>query len=289
VIPVEGFRQARVVYHLSLIVLLLLVASTDLRSYYILDWCCLAGIGIALIGAVVSGDFQLAHLWVDWNAEVPQLRGPHIPDWIGRHPYLHGLAWSIAGLLCGAAATWLIRAVSSRLLGMEALGAGDILLMAMVGAYLGWQATLVVLLLAPVLALGIGAVIRLRGNQAALPYGPFLALAALLTLFFWRDIWMAEFALSLHLRDRESVFAVRRFMGDPIALILVAGLSSALLLLMLGLLRIYKTLPVGSRHGGGRGEGLGTAPVNPSLKPSDSASALTPRPDEVKVSFRDKT
>ena len=55
-------------------------------------------------------------------------------DWIKESHHLHGLAWSLAGLAAGAGITWLVREISSRVLGQEALGAGDVTLMAMIGA-----------------------------------------------------------------------------------------------------------------------------------------------------------
>lgn len=244
--------QWRIVYHLSLIALLLIVTATDLKSYFVLDWCCWLGIGLAVLGALVSGEFQLVHVWVDWNQEIPQLQGPYLPQWLKLHQHWHGLAWSLAGLACGAIVTWLIRWLSALVLARPALGSGDVLIMAMVGAYLGWQPTIVVLLLAPVLALTIGGLDRLRSNHPALPYGPFLALAAILVLFSWRFIWMAEFSLGTQgERDRAATFAVRRFFGDPVALLLIAALSVGLLLLLLGLLRLYHMVPAVSRttHG----------------------------------------
>jgi leader peptidase (prepilin peptidase)/N-methyltransferase len=247
VIPAGSWGYWRVVYHLSLIVLLLIITATDLRCYYILDWCSWLGIGIAVAGAVASGHFQLAHVWVDWNAEIPQLQGPWIPEWLKFHPHLHGLAWSLAGMGMGACGMWLIRWLSSRVLGLNAMGAGDVLLMAMIGAYLGWQPTIFVLLLSPILALVLGGLARLRFPAAILPYGPFLALAAIVILFSWRFIWMAEFSFSAHGgHERETTFAVRRLFGDPVAMAIMAGLSFTLLLALLGLLRLYKTLPVSS-------------------------------------------
>lgn len=243
VLPQAFWKEARVVYHLTLISLLLVITATDLRSYLILDWTCKVGIVIALLGAFGSGDFQLAHVWVDWNQEIPQIAGPYRPAWMAAHPHLHGLAWSLAGMFCGIVSTWCIRWLGSWILGMNALGSGDILIMAMVGAYMGWQPTAAVTLLAPVLALGIGGVERLRGNRAALPYGPFLAIAALIVLFTWKWIWMAEFSLAeSDSRDRLSTFAIRRFFGDPIAMLIVVGMSIGLLILLLGLLRIYKSI-----------------------------------------------
>lgn len=245
VVPDEFWRDLRVLFHLSLIWLLLIITTTDLRSYFILNWCTQTGIIIGLLGAVVSGQFQLAHVWVDWNAEIPQLRGPYLPAWLASHPHLHGLAWSLAGIVCGTCLTWVIRKIGSFILGMNALGSGDVWLMAMVGAYLGWQPVVVITLLAPILALGIGGIERICGNRAALPYGPFLALATFVVLCCWRSIWMAEISLTAHaVHDRASIFAVRRFFGDPVSMLLVTGLSLGLLVGLLGLLRLYKSLPV---------------------------------------------
>jgi len=244
VIPPEGARQARVIYHLSLIVLLLIITATDLKSYFILEWCCWLGLAIGLGGAVLSGQFQLAHAWVDWNAEIPQLRGPEIPEWIRLHPHLHGCVWSLAGAGCGYLVTWLTRRVAAFLLQAPALGYGDVLLMGMAGAYLGWQPTLVALLLAPCLAVCCGILVRLFSNRPALPYGPFLAGGVLIVLFCWQRIWMIEIGFSSHgVQNRATTFALRRFFGDPVALVLVFGLSLGLLVGLLGLLRIYRALP----------------------------------------------
>lgn len=243
VVPPAGWREWRAVWHVTLIILLLIITATDLKSYYILTWCCLVGLGIAIVGAFLSGQFQIAHVWVDWNAEIPQLQGPYLPKWLSSHRHLHGFAWSLAGMTCGIVLTGVIRSISAWILGVNALGSGDVWLMAMVGAYLGWQPVIVATLLAPVLALGIGGAERLLGNRAAIPYGPFLALASLIVLFCWRWIWMAEFSLtSQTVNNRASVFAVRRFFGDPLQLVLIGGGSLLLLVLLLGLLKLYKSL-----------------------------------------------
>ncbi|WP_437185394.1 prepilin peptidase [Planctomicrobium sp. SH668] len=243
VIPAEGWRQLRVIYYLSMITLLLIITATDLRTYFILDWCWWIGGAIAIIGAAVSGQFQLAHVWVDWNAEIPQLRGPDIPAWLASYPQLHGVAWSLAGLAVGVISTWLIRWIGSAILGMNALGSGDVLLMGMVGAYMGWQPTVVAVLLAPLLAIGIGGFERLRGNRAALPYGPFLAFASMIVLFSWRFIWMAEFGMTASdTRDRAASFAVRRFFGDPISMLIIAGLSLGLFVALLSVIRVFKSI-----------------------------------------------
>ncbi len=69
----------------------------------------------------------------------------------------------------------------------EGMGGGDIKLLAMIGAFLGWQSLLFVLFASSVIGsiVGIGAMIRQKkGGKTKIPYGPFLSLAALLFLFF---------------------------------------------------------------------------------------------------------
>lgn len=245
VIPSEFWREWRVASHLCFIALLLMITATDLEGYYILDWQCWAGLIVGVMGAVISGEFQLAHVWVDWNAEIPGLRGPDIPSWLAQHPHWHGLVWSSLGAACGAALTWLMRWISQLVLGRPTLGMGDVLLMGMAGAFLGWQPIVVASVLAPVLALGLGALLRGRTNRAALPYGPFLALACVLVLLNWGRIWMFEFSLASGAQaTRANTFALRRFFGDHVSLLILAGGSLGMFVALLTLLRAYKSLPL---------------------------------------------
>jgi leader peptidase (prepilin peptidase) / N-methyltransferase len=68
----------------------------------------------------------------------------------------------------------------SRVLGKEALGFGDVKMTAMMGAFLGWQLTLVALFLASFLgsAIGIGLVVVTRDRDYQIPLGSFLAIGA---------------------------------------------------------------------------------------------------------------
>ena len=63
------------------------------------------------------------------------------------------------------------------------------LLMAMIGAFLGWQPCLVVFFLAPLLALAAGIVQWLLVRDDAIPYGPFLCLATLAVIVVWGRMW----------------------------------------------------------------------------------------------------
>lgn len=68
----------------------------------------------------------------------------------------------------------------------ESMGGGDVKLLAMIGAFLGWQKAILIFFLAPILGLGAGIFNLLTKKDHTIPYGPFLSLAALLSIF-WAD------------------------------------------------------------------------------------------------------
>jgi len=252
VIPSELWGHLRILYHSVLIILLVAATAIDLKAFLIPDEITLPGTLFAVVLATVAGDLQMAHLWVDWNQEIPQIRGPWIPEWIRLHPHLHGAAWSLAGLIAGGGTTWLVRVLTSKLLGKEALGFGDVTLMAMIGAFLGWQAVLVTFMLAPIAGLCAAVTLAVTRSRAILPYGPYLSLAAIGTMFVWRPLWMFELQLAgqaVH-PDRVNTFAVRRFFGDWPSLLIIGGSVLVGIIVLSGLMRIYSAIPVTRRVAG---------------------------------------
>lgn len=116
---------------------------------------------------------------------------PGWPAWFGAHPHWQGLATSVVGLLAGAGLVWFVRVVGTALLGKEAMGFGDVTLMAMVGAFLGWQPVVLAFLLAPFFGLLVGLVQWIVHRENVLPYGPYLSLATLAIVLMWGPIWAA--------------------------------------------------------------------------------------------------
>jgi leader peptidase (prepilin peptidase)/N-methyltransferase len=93
------------------------------------------------------------------------------------------------GYLVGGALVWVTRILGTLAFGKEAMGLGDVHLMAAIGAVLGWPAALATFFLAPFGGLvGAGLLLCLRrvGRRQVrvVPYGPYLALAAVLTMVF---------------------------------------------------------------------------------------------------------
>jgi len=93
-----------------------------------------------------------------------------------------GIIDALIGVLIGGGVLWLIGEAYYRYSGHEGMGGGDVKMLAMIGAFLGWKLVLVTLVLSSVVGSVIGLIviaIRKGGMQYALPYGTFLALGAL--------------------------------------------------------------------------------------------------------------
>jgi prepilin signal peptidase PulO-like enzyme (type II secretory pathway) len=154
---------------------------------------------MALIGSVV-----IAILWFQGGA-----------GW-------RGLLSALTGMLISGGMIWLVRIIGTAALKREAMGFGDVTLMAMIGTFLGWQPCLIVFFLAPVAGLVVGVLRLILWRDKEIPYGPFLCLATLFLIVGWRAVW-----------DRtEAVFAL----GGGVLLLMLGCL--ALMGLMLGAWRL---------------------------------------------------
>ena len=106
-------------------------------------------------------------------------------------PYVTGLLNSLMGLILGAAPLYVIGLLWEKLRKIEAMGGGDVKLMGMVGSFLGWKGAFLTIMLAAVAGSVIGiTLILLKKHQAdkVIPFGPFLALGALVNLFYGNDL-----------------------------------------------------------------------------------------------------
>jgi leader peptidase (prepilin peptidase)/N-methyltransferase len=109
--------------------------------------------------------------------------------WHNNNEQWQGLLSSLVGLAIGGLLVWIVRILGTFILGREAMGFGDVTLMAMIGAFLGWQSCLVIFFLAPFAGAMIGVLQWLTHREPEIRYGPFLCLAALVTIVRWSDIW----------------------------------------------------------------------------------------------------
>jgi leader peptidase (prepilin peptidase)/N-methyltransferase len=93
-----------------------------------------------------------------------------------------GIVDAIVGAIVGGGVLWLIGEAYYRYSGQEGMGGGDVKMLAMIGAFLGWKLVILTLVLSSFMGALIGALViatRRGGMKYALPYGTFLSLAAL--------------------------------------------------------------------------------------------------------------
>ncbi|MBC7856928.1 MAG: prepilin peptidase [Pirellulaceae bacterium] len=109
--------------------------------------------------------------------------------WCIGGPRWQALLTSLIGLAFGGGLVWAVRVVGRISLKKEAMGFGDVTLMAMIGAFLGWQSALMVFFLSPAAALVIAVSQYLLTGRKDIAFGPYLCLAALFVIVLWEQIW----------------------------------------------------------------------------------------------------
>ncbi len=110
--------------------------------------------------------------------------------WFGGSGW-RGLLSALVGVAAGGGLVWVVRCIGFVALRREALGFGDVTLMAMIGAFLGWQSCVLIFFIGPVFGIlpGLAKLIARRRFGVPLPYGPFLCLGALTAMALWAPIW----------------------------------------------------------------------------------------------------
>jgi leader peptidase (prepilin peptidase) / N-methyltransferase len=96
---------------------------------------------------------------------------------------------ALVGMAVGGGVIWIVRIVGRAMLNQEAMGFGDVTLMSMIGAFLGWQSCLIIFFLAPFAALAVGLLRYFLVRDKEIPYGPFLCLASMAGILYWAEIW----------------------------------------------------------------------------------------------------
>jgi len=110
------------------------------------------------------------------------------PSLTGASAWPQGLLNSVIGMLAGGGSIYLMGLLGELVFKREAMGGGDVKLMAMIGAFLGWRLALMTFFIAPLFGAVIGVIMRMRDGREIIPYGPYLSLAALISVFFGERI-----------------------------------------------------------------------------------------------------
>jgi leader peptidase (prepilin peptidase)/N-methyltransferase len=117
--------------------------------------------------------------------DVPSLSGGALA---GMPLWVISLAGALIGALIGGGSLWLMGWTWEKLRGIEAMGLGDVKMMFMVGAYLGWRLTILTIFVGVLGGSLIGILLMARQGQRnmqmLLPFGVFLGLGAIAALLF---------------------------------------------------------------------------------------------------------
>jgi leader peptidase (prepilin peptidase)/N-methyltransferase len=98
---------------------------------------------------------------------------------------------AVIGAVAGYLSQWLVYWAFKLATGKEGMGFGDFKLLAAIGAWLGWQALPLVILLSSVVGAAAGISLMVfteRGREHPIPFGPYLAAAGLIALFWGAEI-----------------------------------------------------------------------------------------------------
>ena len=153
------------------------------------------GPGLAALGAMVFVWVMLAAILIDADTQL-------LPDaltlpllWLGLLLNLAATYTDLRAAVIGAAAgylvLWSVYWLFKLATGKEGMGFGDFKLLAAIGAWLGWSALPVVILLSSVggSIVGISLIVFARhGREVPIPFGPYLGTAGIIALFWGRQL-----------------------------------------------------------------------------------------------------
>lgn len=151
-----GFQA---LYFFVLLTSLLIASMIDLKHRIIPDSISMGG---AIISVVIAGIFQWANQF--WHISLMD---------------------SLLGLVVSGGFLWAIAWGYEKVTGREGMGFGDVKLVALFGAVVGWQGTIASIFIASLLGSVVGLFLILvqnKNRRTAIPFGPFLCLGFLLVL-----------------------------------------------------------------------------------------------------------
>lgn len=149
------------------------------------------GFGLAALGALLFIWAMMALAFIDLDTQLlpDELTLPLL--WLGLlfnlgHTFTD-LPSAVVGAMAGYLALWSVYWAFKLLTGKEGMGYGDFKLLAAIGAWLGWQALPLTILFSSLVGALIGItliVVARRGRDIPIPFGPYLAAAGVIALFW---------------------------------------------------------------------------------------------------------
>jgi leader peptidase (prepilin peptidase)/N-methyltransferase len=172
----QGVNQAT---ELGQVIVMMLVASLLIVGSAVdVDWLIIPDeitffglVGGAAAGLLVPG----LHVGVEPYHTYARLTGM---------AHLDGLVGSLIGAAAGGLTVLIFAAIGAAMFRREAMGFGDVKLLAMVGAFFGWKVAIVAFFLAPFVGLLYGIPILIASDEHVMPFGPFLSVGSFVALLF---------------------------------------------------------------------------------------------------------
>ena len=161
------------------------------------------GLSLAGMGALLFVAAMIALTFIDFDTQL-------LPDditlpllWAGLLLNLGGtfasLSQAVIGAVAGYLALWSVYWLFKLATGKEGMGYGDFKLLAAIGAWLGWTLLPLVILLSSLVGavVGIALIVLARhGRNVPIPFGPYLAAAGVIALFWGKQLSQAYLGLS---------------------------------------------------------------------------------------------
>lgn len=122
------------------------------------------------------------------------------------------------GLAVSGGLIWAIRIVGGLMMGQQAMGFGDVTLMAMVGTFIGWQASIAAFVFGIMIAMLAVIITAVFIRNSHIAFGPYLSMGTVAAVFYWHEVWSGA---------RLQVFAF----GPHLLLVLLASLIGMMILL----------------------------------------------------------
>jgi leader peptidase (prepilin peptidase)/N-methyltransferase len=153
-----------------------------------------------LIFGLVLGTFvDIDEMWLPDRCTIGgMIVGPMIsfliPSMHGVEGHLSGLIQSLIGMAAGFGLFWSISVLGRLILKKDAMGFGDVKLMGALGAFLGWESIIFITFVSSLLGAVIGISFIAAGKkelQSKIPFGPYIALAAVLWILGGSGLWDA--------------------------------------------------------------------------------------------------
>ena len=110
---------------------------------------------------------------------------------MGQESHLMGLLHSFIGAVVGGGFLYVVGAVGKKIMQKEVMGFGDVKLLALIGAFIGWKLTLLTIILSSFAGTLIGVMLIVTQKakwQSQIPFGPYIVLGALISFFVGNNI-----------------------------------------------------------------------------------------------------